>query len=63
MALVILLVSFLFIRQYPGDTDKKIEEHVWKEQTDTLKKADEVNQLIQDAAAKKRQVIEQQLQQ
>jgi len=35
--------------------------HVWKEQTDTLKKAGEVNQLIQDAAAKNRQVIEQQI--
>ncbi len=31
--------------------------------TDTIKKADEVNQLILDVAAKKRKVIERQIQQ
>jgi len=44
------------------DKDIKIEGHVWKEQTDTIKKADEVNQLIQDAAKNQQQEIDQQTQ-
>jgi len=63
LTLVILLVSFLIYRGYSDGEDKNIEDHVWKEQTDALKKADQVNQLIQDAAAKKRLQIEQQTQQ
>jgi len=44
------------------DTDKKTENHIWKEQTDTIKKADEANQLIQNAAKNQQQEIDQQAQ-
>ena len=50
--LVIVLITPLIMGGCSDDTDKKTEDHVWKEQTDTIKKADEVNQLIQDTAKK-----------
>ena len=62
MMLVIVLLIPLILRGCPDDEDKKVGDHVWKEQTDTIKKADEVNQLIQDAAIKQQQEIDQQTQ-
>jgi len=61
--LVIVLLTPLILRGCSDDEDKKVEDHVWKEQTDTIKKADEANQLIQDAAKKQQQEIDQQSQQ
>ena len=33
-------------------------EHVWQEQTDALQKAEDVDQLVQDAAKRQREVID-----
>lgn len=63
LALAILIVSFLVITGYTDSAAKKNGDHVWKEQTDTIIKAAEVNQLIEDAATKHRQQLERQLQQ
>lgn len=60
--LVIVLLTPLILRGCSDDEDKKVEDHVWKEQTDTIKKADEANQLIQDAAKNQQQEIDQQTQ-
>ena len=37
-------------------------EHVWKEQTDTINKAKQVEAIIMDSAEKQKQAIEQQMQ-
>ncbi len=63
LTLVVLLVAFLLLNGFPELEDKKMEDHIWKEQTDTIRKAEAVNQLIQDAAEKQRQLIEKQIQQ
>jgi len=42
----------------PGD--KEPGEHVWKEQTDTIERAEEVNRLIMDAADERRRSIDEQ---
>lgn len=34
-------------------------EHVWQEQTDALQKAEDVDQLVQDAAKRQREAIDQ----
>jgi len=44
-----------------GD-DNKIEDHVWKQQTDTIDRAHEAAQLLEDTANKKRKQIDQQTQ-
>ena len=61
--LMIVLLTPLILRGCSDDEGKKIGDHVGKEQTDTIKKADEVNQLIQDAAKNQQQEIDQQTQQ
>ena len=60
--LAIALLTPLVLRGCTDSEYKKAGEHVWKEKTDTIKKADEVNQLILDATKKKKQDIEKQLQ-
>jgi len=57
--LMIVLLTPLILRGCSDDEDKKTENHVWKEQTDTIKKADDVNQLMRDAAKKQQQEIDQ----
>ena len=63
LTLVVLLVSFVLLKGFPKVENNKMEDHIWKEQTDAIKKAEAVNQLIQDAAEKQRQMIENQIQQ
>jgi len=60
--LMIVLLTPLILRGCSDDEANKVEDHVWKEQTDTIKKADEANQLIQDAAKNQQQEIDQQTQ-
>ena len=60
--LMIVLITPLILRGCSDDKNKNIEDHVWKQQTDTIKKADEVNQQVQDAAKIQRQEIDQQTQ-
>ena len=59
---VAIVVALLLFNKQADDADKATGDHVWTEQTDTIKKAAEVNQLIQDTAGKQRQMIEQQVQ-
>ena len=58
----ILIVSYLIFKGYLTDLNNS-ETQVGVEKIDALKKAGEVNQLIQDAAEVQRQEIEKQLQQ
>lgn len=46
-----------------GSSERKLSgDHVWKEQTETIDKAKEVEELLQDVAEKQRQAIEAQAQ-
>jgi len=46
-----------------GSSERKLSgDHVWKEQTDTIDKAKEVEGLLQDITEKQRQAIEAQTQ-
>ena len=53
-----LFFTMLFIAACSDET-QKVEDHVWKEQTDMIDKAKEVELLINDAALQQRQLIEQ----
>ena len=44
------------------DGDKSTDEHVWKEQTQTIDKANEVEGLLQGAADRQREIIDEQMQ-
>lgn len=60
-----LLFSIILITGCSSDTDTQKQnaannEHFMSEQAKALKKAEEVNQLIQDAAAKQRRLIDEQ---
>lgn len=54
LILVVMLLSSVIIKGCLDSEDKDAKDHVWKEQTDTIKKAEEVNQLILEAAEKQR---------
>ncbi len=71
--MLMLLLTMLLFTAACSDDDKAASEnkssepelsgeHVWKDQTDTIDKAKEVEGLIQDAADKQRQSIEDQVQ-
>ncbi|MEE8234233.1 MAG: hypothetical protein V3R41_06105 [Gammaproteobacteria bacterium] len=46
-----------------GSSERKLSgDHIWKEQTETIDKAKEVEKLLQDVAEKQRQAIETQAQ-
>jgi hypothetical protein len=45
-----------------SDEQNKVEEHVWKEQTDMIDKAKNVEQILNDAAQQQQELIEQQTQ-
>ncbi len=53
--LLLMLTSFLFVI---GCSDNKIEDHVLKEKTDTIEKAKEVDQLIQNTFQQQQQNID-----
>jgi len=55
--LLLLLVPFLFVT---GCDDNKVENHVFKEKTDTIEKAKEVEQLLQDTVNQQQQKIDEQ---
>ena len=61
MMAAILVVSYLVFKGYSSGVNNG-EVQVGDEKIDALKKADEVNQLIQEAAEVQRQEIEKQLQ-
>jgi len=59
----LVIVSLLVIKGYSGGGDYKVKDPAWKNQTDPIKKANDVNQLIQDTANKQKQKLEKQIQQ
>ena len=52
-----LLTSFLLVI---GCSDNKVEKHVLKEKTDTIEKAKQVEQLIQNTFEQQKQNIDEQ---
>lgn len=59
---IIILSAVLLLASACSDDDKDSGDHVWKEQTQTIDKAKEVEGLLQGAAEKQRQAIEAQAQ-
>lgn len=63
MMISLLIVSVLIFKGYSNGLGSNNDGHVGGQQVDPLKKAGEVNQLIQDAANTQRQELEKQIQQ
>jgi len=59
----ILIISILIFKGYSEGLGNQQDDRVGGQQLDPLKKANEVNQLIQDAASVQRQELEKQIQQ
>ncbi len=59
--LIILVVPILFIMGC-SDEQNKVEEHVWKGQTEMIDKAKDVEQMLNDAALQQQKLIEQKTQ-
>ena len=59
----LLIVSILIFIGYSNRLSNQYDDNAGEERIDPLKKAVEVNQLIQDAASIRRQEIEKQTQQ
>ena len=60
---IICLGAVLLLASACSDDDNKGSgDHVWKEQTQTIDKAKEVEGLLQDAADQQRKVIDEQTQ-
>ncbi|MFW5446536.1 MAG: hypothetical protein ACKE8G_00225 [Methylophagaceae bacterium] len=59
--LTALVVPILFIMGC-SDEQNKVEEHVWKDQTEMIDKAKDVEQMLNDAALQQQKLIEQQTQ-
>ena len=57
--LILLTVCSSLVMTGCGDGQPQ-REHVWKEQTDTIDKAKDTEQMIKDAAARQRQALESQ---
>ena len=55
--LLLLLVPLLFVT---GCSDNKVEKPVWQEKIDTIDKAKEVEQLLQDTVDQQQQKIDEQ---
>ena len=53
-----LILTIILISSCSEEIDKVQEDHVWKEQTDMINKAQDVEILINDAALLQRQQIE-----
>jgi len=58
----LLIISYLIFKGYPSTPGSQNDGQAGAEQIDPLKKAGEVNKLIQDAANTQRQELEKQLQ-
>ena len=56
----ILFVALIMMIGCTNDDTQKKKEHVWKEQTDTMKKAQAVEGVLQDSAEAERKQIEEQ---
>jgi len=54
----LLVLVVVFMTACSDETDKVQGDHVWKEQTDMIDKAKDVEKLMNDAALQQRQQIE-----
>ncbi|MDQ7072672.1 MAG: hypothetical protein Q9N32_02910 [Gammaproteobacteria bacterium] len=61
MKLVVAVCSFIVLIAC-SDEGNNVEEHIWKEQTDMIDKAKDVENLLDDAAIQQQKMIEQQIQ-
>jgi len=59
---IVFIGMLLLMGACTSGDDNKVEDHVWKQQTDTIDRAHEAAQLLEDTAIKKRKEIEQQTQ-
>jgi len=58
----VFLISMIIFLTACSEDKETSGEHVWKEQTDTINKAKQVEAMIMDAAEKQKKAIEQQIQ-
>jgi hypothetical protein len=59
---VIFLSATLLLVSACSDDDRESGDHVWKEQTQVLDKAKEVDGLLKDVADQQRKIIDEQAQ-
>ncbi len=59
---VIFLAAALMFVSACSDDDRESGDHVWKEQTQVLDKAKEVDGLLEDVADQQRKIIDEQSQ-
>lgn len=58
----ILLISMIIFLPACSEDKQNSSEHVWKEQTDAINKAKQVESMIMDSAEKQKKAIERQTQ-
>lgn len=58
----VFLISMIIFLTACSEDKETSGEHVWKEQTDTINKAKQVEAMIMDSAEKQKKAIEQQMQ-
>ncbi len=56
---MLLILPLLFVSACSNEQNK-VEEHVWKEQTDMIDKAKEVENILNEAALQQQKLIEEQ---
>jgi len=59
---IIFLSAALLLVSACSDDDRESGDHVWKEQTQVLDKAKEVDGLLEDVADQQRKIIDEQTQ-
>ena len=59
---IIVLSAILLLVSACSDDDRESGDHVWKEQTQALDKAKEVEGLLKDVSDEQRKIIEEQAQ-
>ncbi|PHS26366.1 MAG: hypothetical protein COA83_03150 [Methylophaga sp.] len=59
--LIVLILPIMLVVGC-SDEQNKVEEHVWKEQTEMIDKAKDIEQMLNDAALQQQKRIEQQTQ-
>lgn len=59
---IIILSAVLLLVSACSDDDRESGDHVWKEQTQVLDKAKEVEGLLKDVSDKQRKIIDEQAQ-
>ncbi|MCZ6526363.1 MAG: hypothetical protein O6928_07420 [Gammaproteobacteria bacterium] len=58
----VFLISMIIFLTACSEDKETSGEHVWKEQTDTINKAKQVEAMIMDSAEKQKKAIEEQIQ-